>query len=96
MRQLLSERNEEHSGQVIGELKAACLACDAAYAVVVFYTNAYFALNPDRQEAAELVKHMAEDLEYFRRHAMSNPNKNKTKPEVDASAPQGDATVAEG
>ena len=96
VRQLIAERNEERSGQVIGELKAARLACDAAYAVVVFYTNAYFALNPDRPEAADLVKHMAEELEYFRRHAMSNPNKNKTKPEADESAPQGDATVAEG
>ena len=96
VRQLLSERNEERSGQVIGELKAARLACDAAYAVVVFYTNAYFALNPDRQEAAELVKHMAEDLEYFRRHAMSNPNKNKGKQDGDETATQADAASTEG
>ena len=96
MRQLLSERNEERSGQVIGELKTACLACDAAYAVVVFYTNAYFALNPDRQEAAELVKHMAEDLEYFRRHAMSNPNKNKGTQDGDETATQADAASTEG
>ena len=96
VRQLLSERNEERSGQVIGELKAARQTCDAAYAVVVFYTNAYFALNPDRPEAADLVKHMAEDLEYFRRHAMSNPNKNKTKLEADESTPQDDATPTEG
>lgn len=59
---------------VLGELKAARAVSDEAYAAVVFYTNAYFALNPDRREAADLVKRMSEDLYYFRKHAMSDPH----------------------
>ena len=74
VRQLMSERNEERMEQVAGELKAARAVSDEAYAALVFYTNAYFAMNPDRREAADLVKRMQEDLGYFRRHAMTNPH----------------------
>ena len=93
VRQLIANRNDERSEQVLGELKAARAVSDEAYAAVVFYTNAYFALNPDRREAADLVKRMSEDLEYFRKHAMTNPNANKGKkqdgddPEQDDTAP---------
>ena len=79
VRQLIANRNDERSEQVLGELKAARAASDEAYAAVVFYTNAYFALNPDRREAADLVKRMSEDLDYFRRHAMSDPNRSPTR-----------------
>ena len=79
VRQLLASRNDERTARVMGELKTARAATDNAYAAVVFYTNAYTAMNPDRREAADLVKRIAEDLDYFRRYAMSNPNRNKIK-----------------
>ena len=63
--------------QVLGELKAARAASDVAYAAVVMFTNAYALLNPDRREAADLVKRMQEDLEYFRRHAMPDPHRTR-------------------
>ena len=77
VRQLIANRNDERSEQVLGELKAARAASDEAYAAVVFYTNAYFALNPDRREAADLVKRMSEDLDYFRRYAMPDPHRTR-------------------
>ena len=84
VRQLIANRNDERSEQVLGELKAARAVSDEAYAAVVFYTNAYFALNPDRREAVVLVKRMQEDLDYFRRHAMPDPNRSRdTKPDGD-------------
>ena len=75
VRQLIAQRNEERMEQVLGELKAARAARDVAYAAVVMFTNAYALLNPDREEAADLVKRMQEDLEYFRRHAMPDPHR---------------------
>lgn len=95
VRKLIANRNDERSEQVLGELKAARAVSDAAYAVVVFYTNAFFAMNPDVREAADLVKRMSEDLEYFRKHAMSDPNRNKGKKQDDDTTPQGDTTPAE-
>ena len=48
------------------------------------FTNAYALLNPDREEAVVLVKRMQEDLEYFRRYAMPDPNRSRdTKPDGD-------------
>lgn len=78
VRTLIAERNDERSGQVLGELATARKMSDAAYAAVVLYTNAYALLNPDRREAADLVRRMQEDIEYFRQHAMTNPNRNRT------------------
>ena len=95
VRQLLANRNDERSEQVLGELKAARAVSDEAYAAVVFYTNAYFALNPDRREAADLVKRMSEDLDYFRKHAMSNPNSNKGKKQDGDEPAQDDTAPAE-
>ena len=95
VRQLIANRNDERSEQVLGELKAARAVSDEAYAAVVFYTNAYFALNPDRREAADLVKRMAEDLDYFRKHAMSNPNANKGKKQDGDEPTQDDTNPAE-
>ena len=95
VRKLIADRNDERSEQVLGELKAARAVSDAAYAVVVFYTNAFFAMNPDVREAADLVKRMSEDLEYFRKHAMSDPNRNKGKKQDDDTTPQDDTTPAE-
>lgn len=77
VRQLIAQRNEERMEQVLGELKAARAASDVAYAAVVMFTNAYVLLNPDRREAADLVKRMQEDLEYFRRHAMPDPHRTR-------------------
>ncbi len=66
------------TGQLkLGELKAARAASDVAYAAVVMFTNAYALLNPDREEAVVLVKRMQEDLEYFRRYAMPDPNRSR-------------------
>ena len=62
---------------VLGELKAARAVSDVAYAAVVMFTNAYALLNPDRREAADLVKRMQEDLEYFRRYAMPDPHRTR-------------------
>lgn len=95
VRKLIANRNDERSEQVLGELKAARAVSDAAYAVVVFYTNAFFAMNPDVREAADLVKRMSEDLEYFRKHAMTNPNANKGKKQDGDTTPQDDTTPAE-
>ena len=95
VRQLIANRNDERSEQVLGELKAARAVSDEAYTVVVFYTNAYLAMNPDVREAADLVKRMAEDLEYFRRHAMTNPNANKGKKQDGDDTPQDDTAPAE-
>ena len=92
VRQLIAQRNEERIEQVLGELKAARAASDVVYAAVVMFTNAYALLNPDRREAADLVKRMSEDLDYFRRHAMSDPNRN-AKPDGDGE-PQPDEVVA--
>ena len=84
VRQLIAQRNEERMEQVLGELKAARAVSDVAYAAVVMFTNAYALLNPDRREAADLVKRMQEDLEYFRRYAMPDPNRSRdTKPDGD-------------
>ena len=80
---------------VLGELKAARAVSDEAYAAVVFYTNAYFALNPDRREAADLVKRMSEDLYYFRKHAMSDPHKSKKEPQPDDGDAPADTVAAE-
>ncbi|MDY6325894.1 MAG: DUF6261 family protein [Bacteroidales bacterium] len=77
VRQLIAQRNEERIEQVLGELKAARAVSDVAYAAVVMFTNAYALLNPDRREAADLVKRMQEDLEYFRRHAMPDPHRTR-------------------
>jgi len=95
VRQLIANRNDERSEQVLGELKAARAVSDEAYAAVVFYTNAYFALNPDRREAADLVKRMSEDLDYFRKHAMSDPHKSKKEPQPDGGDAPADAVAAE-
>ena len=82
VRQLIAQRNEERMEQVLGELKAARAVSDVAYAAVVMFTNAYALLNPDREEAVVLVKRMQEDLEYFRRYAMPDPNRSRdTKPD---------------
>ena len=93
VRQLLSTRNDERTDRVIGELKAARAACDEAYAAVVFYTNAYAALNPDRREATDLVKRISEDLDYFRRHAMA-PAHRKKEDGAAPSEPTADAAAA--
>ena len=95
VRQLIANRNDERSEQVLGELKAARAVSDAAYAVVVFYTNAFFAMNPDVREAADLVKRMSEDLEYFRKHAMSDPHKSKKEPQPDGGDAPDDTVAAE-
>ena len=47
------------------------------------------------REAADLVKRMQEDLEYFRKHAMSNPNANKKKKDSSDTDPQPDAEPSE-
>ena len=93
VRRLIAERNEERGDVVLGELAAARRVSDRAYAAVVFYTNAYFAMNPDRREAEDLVKRMDEDLEYFRKHAMNTSGGKRQTPEADTDAP---AEVAEG
>ena len=94
VRQLIAERNEERAEQVLGELATARRASDEAYAAVVLYTNAYALLNPDRSEAIDLVKRMQEDLEYFRKHAMTNPNRSRdAKPDGDGE-PQSDEVIA--
>ena len=96
VRQLIAERNDERSEQVLGELAAARRASDEAYAVVVFYTNAFFAMNPDVREAEDLVKRMQEDLEYFRQHAMTNPNRSRdAKKDSDGGEPTDDTVAAE-
>lgn len=95
VRQLIANRNDERSEQVLGELKAARAVSDVAYAAVVMFTNAYALLNPDRREAADLVKRMQEDLEYFRKHAMSNPNANKGKKQDGDEPAQDDTNPAE-
>lgn len=95
VRQLIAQRNEERMEQVLGELKAARAESDVAYAAVVMFTNAYALLNPDRREAADLVKRMAEDLDYFRKHAMTNPNANKGKKQDGDEPAQDDTNPAE-
>ena len=77
VRRLLADRNEERMAQIAGQLKAARQVCDGAYAAVVFYTNAFYAMNPTARDAEPLVLRMREDLEYFRQHSMSDPNHNK-------------------
>ena len=42
-----------------------------------------------------LVKRMQEDLEYLRKHAMSDPNRNKDKKLDAATTPQDDTTHVE-
>ena len=64
--------------------RATSCASSSRKCVVVLHTNAYALLNPDRREAVVLVKRMQEDLEYFRRHAMPDPNRSRdTKPDGD-------------
>ena len=74
VRQLIAERNEERMEQIAGILKAERRASDEAYAVLVLYTNAFAALNPNVRAAQNLVRQMQEDLEYFRQHAMASQN----------------------
>lgn len=94
VRRLIAERNEERSEQVLGELAAARRVSDEAYAAVALYTNAYTLLNPDRREATDLAKRMQEDLEYFRQHAMTNPNRSRDAKKDGEADPQTDGTVA--
>ncbi len=84
VRQLLAERNDQRSAQIMGELKAAREATDRAYLTLVRLTNAYALLNPDCAEAQKLVALVSEDLEYFRRHAMAPSHRDKKTPESDA------------
>lgn len=77
VRQLLADRNEERMAQIAGELKSARQTCDKAYAALVFYTNAYYAMNPMTRDAEPLVMRMREDLEYFRQHSMSDPHRTR-------------------
>ena len=91
VRTLLTTRNDERSTRVLGALKAARAEADEAYAAVVFFTNAYAAMNPDRREAADLVRRMSEDLRYFRTHAMTDPHRTRT-----ASANEDEPEQAEG
>ena len=95
VRQLLTERNDERSAQIMGELKAAREATDRAYLTLVRLTNAYALLNPDVESAQKLVALVSEDLEYFRKHAMSNPNANKKKKDDPDTDPQPDAEPSE-
>ncbi len=88
VRQLIAERNEERSEQVLGELAAARRVSDEAYAALVLYTNAFALLNPGAAEAGRLVLNMQEDLEYFRRHAMTNPHRTRNQNGDDEEAPQ--------
>ena len=55
VRQLLAERNDQRSAQIMGELKAAREATDRAYLTLVRLTNAYALLNPDRAEAFDRI-----------------------------------------
>ena len=57
--------------------RATSCASASRKCVVVLHTNDYALLNPDRREAADLVKRMQEDLEYFRRHAMPDPHRTR-------------------
>ena len=94
VRQLLAERNDQRSAQIMGELKAAREATDRAYLTLVRLTNAYALLNPDRAEAQKLVALVSEDLEYFRRHAMTDPHRNlKKKKEGEDDAPASEETA---
>ena len=88
VRHILTSRNDERSELVLGELKAARAEADQAYAAVVFFTNAYLAMNLDSQSALALVKHISEDLDYFRQHAMSKPNSNRDSQPEGETAPQ--------
>lgn len=84
--------DHDHWHRAVEEFRAVS---DEAYAAVVFYTNAYFALNPDRREAADFVKRMSEDLDYFRKHAMSDPHKSKKEPQPDNGDAPADTVAAE-
>ena len=95
VRQLLTERNDERSAQIMGELKAAREATDRAYLTLVRLTNAYALLNPDRAEAQKLVALVSEDLEYFRKHAMAPSHRDKKTPEPDAEPATQGETPAE-
>lgn len=95
VRQLLTERNDERSAQIMGELKAAREATDRAYLTLVRLTNAYALLNPDRAEAQKLVALVSEDLEYFRKHAMAPSHRDKNTPEPDADPATPGETPAE-
>jgi len=81
--------------EAISIARAANAAHYEYLATVAFYTNAYFALNPDRCEAADLVKRMSEDLDYFRKHAMSDPHKSKKEPQPDGGDAPADTVAAE-
>jgi CRP-like cAMP-binding protein len=95
VRQLLTERNDERSAQIMGELKAAREATDRAYLTLVRLTNAYALLNPDVESAQKLVALVSEDLEYFRKHAMAPSHRDKKTPEPDAEPATQDETPAE-
>ena len=95
VRQLLAERNDQRSAQIMGELKAAREATDRAYLTLVRLTNAYALLNPDRAEAQKLVALVSEDLEYFRKHAMAPSHRDKKTPEPDAEPATQGETPAE-
>ena len=79
---------------MLGALKAARAEADEAYAAVVFFTNAYAAMNPDRREAADLVRRMSEDLRYFRTHAMTNPNRSRDAKQDDDTELQSEGATA--
>lgn len=95
VRQLLTERNDERSAQIMGELKAAREATDRAYLTLVRLTNAYALLNPGVESAQKLVALVSEDLEYFRKHAMAPSHRDKKTPEPDAEPATQGETPAE-
>lgn len=96
VRQLLSTRNEERTARVIGELKVARIATDEAYAALIFFTNAYLAMNPDHREAIDLVKRIAEDLDYFRRYAMAPAHRKKEDEPTSEPTDDGTTSITDG
>ena len=95
VRQLLAERNDQRSAQIMGELKVAREATDRAHLTLVRLTNAYALLNPDVESAQKLVALVSEDLEYFRKHAMAPSHRDKKTPEPDDTPATPGETPAE-
>ena len=96
VRQLLSTRKDERNARVIGELKAARIATDEAYASLIFFTNAYLAMNPERREAIDLVKRISEDLDYFRRYAMAPAHRKKEDEPTPEPTDNGTTSITDG
>lgn len=86
VRRILSERNDERMTQVQAQLLQAREACDETYLELVQMVNALHVVYPADENITNVFLQLNEDLDYFRKHAMTNPNRSRNAAQKTDSA----------